>query len=124
MYRRSFEETDNIFLTVVSKDNYQSIGTMTAYIALPHGTADIGIMIGDRSVWGCGYGFDAWCTLLQWLLRSGVIRKVTAGTLDCNKPMIKLMQRSGMHLEATRKGQEIIDGYAIDIQYYARFANS
>ena len=97
------------------------IGTLTAYVASNHGTVDVGIMIGDCSVWGMGYGLDAWITMTNWLLARNDIRKLTAGTLACNLGMVKLMERSGMVLEATRKSQEIVEGCPVDMLYYAKF---
>lgn len=119
-YLESFRGTANDFLSI--KADGEAIGTMSVYRAVPHRTADVGIMIGDRAYWNGGYGQDAWSTLLDWLLTHGGTRKVTAGTLACNKGMVRLMERSGMTLEGTRKAQELVDGKPIDILLYARFA--
>lgn len=97
------------------------IGTMTAYMSRHHGTVDVGIMIGDMSVWGMGYGQDAWNTFTAWLLERKDIRKLTAGALACNYGMIKLMERSGMMLEAVRRAQECVEGQPVDVLYYAKF---
>jgi RimJ/RimL family protein N-acetyltransferase len=120
-YLQSFAGTDNLFLSLHRKDNGQAIGTLTAYVSTSHGTADVGIMIGDTSAWGQGYGQDAWNALSDWLLAHARIRKLTAGTLACNASMLKLMVRSGMQLEAVRKRQEIVDGRAEDVLYFAKF---
>ncbi len=120
-YLASFEGTDNLFISVRRLSDDSPVGTMTAYVSRHHGTVDVGILIGDKTVWGMGYGQDAWNTLTNWLLKRGDIRKLTAGTLACNYGMIKLMERSGMHQEATRREQEIVDGQAVDILYYAKF---
>lgn len=120
-YLESFAGTDNLFLGVFRLDNQKAIGTLTAYISRHHGTADVGIMIGDRTVWGQGYGQDAWNTLTNWLIVEGGIRKLTGGTVACNRAMVKLMERSGMKLEAVRKAQEIIDAQPEDILYFAKF---
>jgi len=121
-YLRSFADTDNLFISIDRLNDLRAIGTMTAYVARPHGTADVGILIGDTSVWGQGFGQDAWDTLAQWLLGARGIRKLTAGALACNAPMIRLMEQSGMKREATRKEQELLDGVPQDIVHYARFA--
>jgi len=122
-YLASFEGTPSLFLSVRRRDDGRAIGTMTAYISDHHGTADVGILIGDRSCWGRGYGQDAWNTLLDWLLGERGLRKVTAGTLAVNQPMIRLAERSGMRLEGHRAKQEIVDGQPVDILYFARFAD-
>ena len=120
-YQGSFEGTNNLFMAIRRLSDNDLIGTLTAYIANNHGTVDVGIMIGNQSIWGLGYGLDAWITMTNWLLKRKDIRKLTAGTLACNFGMIKLMERSGMVLEATRKDQEMVDEKAVDILYYAKF---
>jgi ribosomal-protein-alanine N-acetyltransferase len=120
-YLTSFEGTTNLFLSVRRQDGDRLIGTMTAYISPHHGTADLGILIGDRSVWGQGCGGDAWSTLSEFLLGRPGMRKLTAGTLETNEPMIRLARRCGMQLEARRRGQELVDGNPVDILYFARF---
>jgi len=120
-YQASFEGTDNLFIGIRRLSDDKLIGTLTAYVAKNHGTVDVGIMIGDCSVWGMGYGLDAWITMTNWLLARKDIRKLTAGTLACNLGMIKLMERSGMVLEAKRKSQEIVEKCPVDMLYYAKF---
>jgi len=120
-YFASFEGTDNLFISIRDISSDAPLGTMTAYISRHHGTVDVGIMIGEKCVWGSGYGQDAWNTLAKWLFRRGDIRKLTAGTMRNNQGMIKLMERSGMHLEATRRKQELLGTEAVDILYYAKF---
>lgn len=122
-YLRSFDGGPNLFLSVKTLADKRPIGTMTAYISVPHGTADIGIMIGERSSWGRGYGLEAWNILLQWLLEQPTLRKATAGTLACNKGMLRIMERSGMSPDGVRRAQEIVEGEPQDILYYARFSD-
>ena len=123
-YRSSFINTENSFLAVRYKKNQRLIGTVTVYREINHGTADVGIMIGDKSVWGKGVGQEVWDLVLAWLLDNVGVRKVTAGTLKCNFGMISLMERSGMELEAIKKEQEIVDEISTDVLYYAKFADS
>lgn len=122
-YLKSFEGSPNLFLSIRRRDEGRAIGTMTAYISEHHRTADVGILIGDGSHRGGGYGQDAWNTLVDWLLSERGLRKVTAGTLALNQPMIRLAERSGMVLEGRRARQEIVDGQEVDVLYFARFAD-
>jgi len=123
-YLTSFEGTENLFISVRDLSDEYSVGTMTAYISRHHCTVDVGMMIGDKSLWGSGYGKDAWNTLTNWLLERDDIRKLTAGTLKCNIGMIKIMEHAGMHHEATRKSQELVNNEEMDILYYAKFHDS
>ncbi|MES2339692.1 MAG: GNAT family protein [Pseudomonadota bacterium] len=122
-YLGSFAGTENLFLSVRRRDDDIAIGTMTAYRSVEHGTIDVGILIGDPDSWGGGYGQDAWDTLTGWLLAQPGIRKLTAGTAAPNIGMVRLMERSGMTHEATRRAQEVIEGEPVDLLYYARFAD-
>lgn len=120
-YLASFNGTDNLFLCIEDVATRQPVGTMTAYRSRHHGTADVGIMVGERQVQGQGYGLEAWQLLVGWLLDAGGARKVTCGTLACNLAMRRVAERSGMRLEATRSAQEIVAGAPQDILYFARF---
>jgi RimJ/RimL family protein N-acetyltransferase len=123
-YFESFGGTDNLFLSVRAAADDTAVGTMTVYYQRPHGTADVGILIGRRDARGTGIGQDAWSTVIDWLASHPAIRKITAGTVAPNIGMVRLMERSGMHQEAARASQEIVDGVAVDVLYYARFAAS
>lgn len=120
-YLSTFKGNENLFLAVKMKESDTMVGTMTAYISVPHRTADMGILIGNRRYWGQGVGLDAWSTLMDHLFAAHEIRKVTGGTLRCNIGMIKIMERSGMHCEAVRARQELVEGEAQDALYFARF---
>lgn len=120
-YFASFSGSPNLFLAIDDRRSDSTIGTLTVYASPPHQTADVGILIGERAVWGQGCGKEAWCALIDWLLTTAQVRKVTAGTLAINASMLRLMQAAGMHHEATRHAQEIVDGTPQDIVYYARF---
>lgn len=121
-YLAGFAGTPNLFFSMRLQSDGRAIGTMTAYRAPQHGTADVGILVGDTSVWGQGHGQDAWNTLTGWLIAQPGMRKVTAGMLACNHGMRRIAERSGMQLEAVRRAQELVDGEPHDILYYARFA--
>lgn len=120
-YLASFAGTANLFVSICRLEDNRPIGTMTAYVSPQHGTADIGILIGDRSVWGQGYGQDAWDTLLRFLAGQPGMRKLTCGTLVCNEPMVRLAERCGMELEGCRRAQELVEGEPVDVLYFARF---
>lgn len=120
-YLASFEGTPNSFLSIRSVADGRAVGTMTAYVSPHHETVDLGIMIGNRDVWGEGLGQEAWNTLLQWFHRDVNMRKVTGGTMRCNVGMMKLLERSGMTLESVRPRQEMLDGTEQDLCYFAKY---
>ncbi len=119
-YLYTFSGTENLYLSIKDKSD-RLIGSVTAYIASKHGTADMGLMLGNREVWGQGFGLEVWLNLMEYLFTTEKLRKVTGGTLASNFGMVKIMERSGMHLEATRYKQEIVDGAPEDILYFCKF---
>jgi RimJ/RimL family protein N-acetyltransferase len=123
-YLASFAGTSNSFLLIEQLKDQRPIGTATVYRHSRHGTADIGLMIGERRCWGQGYGLEAWQSLLKILLREDGMRKVTGGTARLNSAMVRIMEKSGMVLEAVRSKQELIDDQPVDLLYYACFARS
>jgi len=120
-YLRTFLDSDNLFLAIRLVGDGCLIGTLTAYVSPHHGTADMGLLVGERGLWGRGFGREAWNLLLYHLLQIRKLRKVTAGTLRCNIAMVKIMERSGMHIEAIRLQQEIVEGEPQDVLYFAKF---
>ena len=124
-YFASFEGSANLFVSLGVMGGAgaeQAVGTLTAYRSLPHGTADIGILLGARTAWGQGLGLEAWQVLTDWLITSPGLRKITAGTLACNRAMLAVAERSGMQREGVRRAHEVVDGVPTDIVYFTRFA--
>jgi RimJ/RimL family protein N-acetyltransferase len=120
-YLATFAKSDNLFVAVELADTGRMIGTMTAYTSRHHGTADMGLLIGDRAVWGRGLGLAAWSALMNHLFEACALRKVTGGAVRCNAGMIRILERSGMHHEATRVKQEIVEGEPQDVVHFAKF---
>ena len=101
-YLASFEATNNSFLLIEKLEDQRPIGTATVYRNSRHCTADIGMMLGERSCWGQGYGREAWKSILEAMLVEAGMRKVTCGTARLNRAMIRIMEQSGMKLEGVR----------------------
>lgn len=120
-YLNSFDGTRNLFLAIDKLEEKEIIGTLTCYISSHHHTVDVGILIGDHSIWGKGYGQDTWNSTLNWLIKDCGYHKITAGTARPNQGMISLMERSNMELEAVKEKQELIEGRFEDLLYYSIF---
>jgi [ribosomal protein S5]-alanine N-acetyltransferase len=118
-YWESFVDSPNWLIAI--RDKVGLCGSLSAYISLEHETTDVGIMLGRRNIWGLGYGLEAWGLLGDYLLESIGIRKLTGGTLRENIGMIKIFNRYGMTLEATKRDQEIVNGQPMDLLFYCKF---
>jgi [ribosomal protein S5]-alanine N-acetyltransferase len=120
-YFRSFKNTNNLFLKIQDINSQTMIGTMTLYADSFHGTADIGILIGNKAYWGKGVGCDAWIALVSWAESTGEYRKISAGANEHNHGMIKIFQKSGMAFEGMKKKHELINNIPSDVLYYGKF---
>ena len=120
-YLNSFFGTSNGFFAVECSCTNKLIGTMTVYFDQRLAVADVGILIGEKEVAGKGYGAECWCVMLEWLKTRKEVRKITAGTVSVNKPMLSLMHAASMQEDGFRRQQELIDGKPVDILYFALY---
>jgi len=121
-YMLSFEGTPNYFWAVLSKDSQEGhVGNVNAYVDARNGVADIGILMGERKVWGKGYGLEVFRGVTSFLFRDVRVRKVTAGTTSINQGMLRIMERMGMEPDGRRVRHVIVDGREVDLVYGALF---
>jgi len=118
-YLRSMDEGRHCYWAIHHEARH--VGNVTAYIDCDNQTADLAILVGDKSVWGRGVGRESWRLALDWLLDGGGMRKVTAGTMATNSPMLKTMMATGMTEEGRRTGQFIWEGQEVDLVLLAKF---
>ena len=98
--RRFFEEilkSGHLFWAIEYREcKFRHIGNIIAYLDPPKRCADISIMIGDASVRGKGLGKEAFQAVMDFLFNELRYDKVTAGTMQKNEAMIRLMRSMGM----------------------------
>lgn len=87
-----------------------------------HGRGDIGIIVGERAVWGRGIATEAVRLLSTWALAEMGLRKVTAGAYSSNAGSVRAFERAGFHVEAVRAAHYVSDGEVVDAVLMARFA--
>jgi RimJ/RimL family protein N-acetyltransferase len=95
---------------------------MNAYIDPVNGIADLGILIGDPESAGRGYGREAWQAVCNYLLQATTIRKISAGTLAVNTPMLAIMRACDMVDDGIRKRHCLLEGAEVDVIHMALFA--
>jgi RimJ/RimL family protein N-acetyltransferase len=121
-YWQSFIDSPHIFWAMTAiEPPLGHIGNMNAYIDTANSVADVGILIGERTVWGKGYGLEAWVAVCNYLLRDVGMRKVTAGTITANKGMMRIMEKAGMVADGRRIRQCLVDGAEVDVIHAALF---
>lgn len=122
-YLDSFAASDDFFCAIETVEAAERhIGNITVTIDRSNGVADIAILIGDRSIWGRGYGTHAWGVTMNALFDAHGFRKVTGGTAASNRGMIAVMRKAAMVEDGRRLAQFLIAGEPVDAVYYAAFA--
>jgi RimJ/RimL family protein N-acetyltransferase len=120
----SFNGTPNLYWAIEEKASGRHIGNIDAHIDQPNRVANVGIVLGEKEIWGKGYGFEAWNGVLDYLLGIGNMRKVTAGTMATNSGMLGIMRKAGMVEEGRLCKNHLQDGNEVDLILVARFANA
>lgn len=108
----------NLFLALYIGSDM--IGTMTVYTDDYNNVADVGIMIGNREMWGLGYGFEAWELVCDHLFKTGT-RKIEAGYAAPNTAMMTICERYGMEREGIRQRHFLIDGQTANLVHWGKF---
>jgi ribosomal-protein-alanine N-acetyltransferase len=122
-YAKSFEHSPSYFWAIVAHDTFLGhIGNMTATIDPINRVADLSILIGEPKARGRRYGLEAWQRACRFLLANDGMRKVTAGTMATNLPMMRVMRASGMVEEGRRKRQLLVESDEVDVVLFALFA--
>ena len=117
-YLRSFKKTNNYFYAILDSQTKEHIGNITAIIDVNNSVADIGILIGKKSM---GYGKVAWSRMMNILFDLG-IRKVTGGAMSNNLAMIKIFKSSEMNFEYKKIKQYLYKRQKyVDLVGYCKF---
>jgi RimJ/RimL family protein N-acetyltransferase len=121
-YWQSFQGTPNYFWAIEeTKTDMAHIGNASVYVDTNNSLADLSILIGEKALQNKRYGFEAWLGLCDFLLKEVSLRKLVAGTMAVNLPMVKLMHRVGMIEDGVRRRHYICEGQEVDIIYMALF---
>lgn len=109
IYRESLKPPHKLWAIIAPP--FGHVGNVSATVDKHNRVADLAILIGRR---GQGIGTRAWTLALDWLLGPGGMRKVTAGTMAANEPMLALMKNSGMVEEGRQRGRFLLGGVPTD----------
>jgi RimJ/RimL family protein N-acetyltransferase len=122
-YVVSMREKRDWFLAILREESPRHIGNISVAFDQPNLTADMAIVIGEPDARGMGYGFEAWLAVLDNLLGAAGIRKVTAGTMAANAPMLAVARKSQMIEEGRQRQQYLFHGEEVDRVLFARFGH-
>jgi len=114
----------------IRTDDIETVGTLTIHRDVNNNTVDLGIMIGV-AFGGRGFGTEAFTAISDWLISDRFFRKVEAGCMLHNLPMVKIMAASGFVLEGRRAQHFILEkqptkaaAQLSDMLYFGKFLAS
>lgn len=92
------------------------IGETALWNALnPHGHAWLSVFIGDRGLWGKGYGSDAVQTLLRYGFQELNLHRISLGTFGYNTRAVRAYERLGFVHEGIVRSSMRRYGKRVDV---------
>jgi RimJ/RimL family protein N-acetyltransferase len=100
------ERTDTLLLAIVARETGEHVGNIKVGPLDPHhGTADVGLLIGERAWWGKGLGSEAIALATRLAAAELDARKLTASCYAANAGSAKAFMRAGWSAEGRRPAQ-------------------
>lgn len=87
-----------------------------------HGTADLGIYIGETTLQGKGIGYCACTMLLDYAFYGINLRRVSLRVLETNKPACALYETLGFTMEGIDRSAYMLHGQATNVMRYGMLA--
>jgi len=117
-YEQVAGSADTRFMAVVEENTDLHIGNVKLEpINWTHRTAVFGIMIGNKSKWGKGYGTEATRLAVEYAFGDLDLRKVSLGVMVKNVAAIKTYQRLGFVTEGTKRQEVLLEGKFEDVHW-------
>lgn len=112
---RMMSSDNDLFLAIHLQQDEVFVGTAKAgHIDWYAETADVGIMIGRKDLWGCGLAQDAVAALCRHLFGSLGLRRLAAGSMASNPAMIHVFEKLGFRREGVFRQQDRLGDMYVD----------
>lgn len=105
------ESSDTYFYGIY--EGKEHIGNIKLQEKHQHNLGDIGIIIGDKSKWGCGYATEAIRLLTEHGFRMG-LHKISAGIYADNIGSIKAFQKAGYVIDGVHERTYMSNGQYVN----------
>ena len=106
---------DAVFVAIVRRADGLHLGNLRLGEVDPyHKTATVALFIGEKSVWGHGYGSEAIALAAKYAFETLGLRKLTARCYANNVGSLKAFLKAGWTREGTQFLQFVSDGDLVD----------
>ena len=107
---------DEAFLAICTNPSGKHIGNIKiGPIDRVHGTAGIGLMIGDKSEWGHGYATESIALATNFAFEGLGLRRLTAGAYRENEASTRAFERCGYKIEGVLREHRVSGDRATDV---------
>jgi RimJ/RimL family protein N-acetyltransferase len=107
--------SDSVFFAIVLKDKDIHIGNIKiGSINWIHRYADVGILIGDKTCWGKGFGVEAIKLVVDYAFKKLNLRRLEAGCYSNNIRSIKAFKKAGFIEEGCLRQRYFCEGGYVD----------
>jgi [ribosomal protein S5]-alanine N-acetyltransferase len=108
---------DSYFFGMFSRSTGDHIGNIKLGPISPvHGSAAIGLILGDKTAWGKGFGSEAIGALADWAFGTLGLHKLTAGSYLSNTGSIRAFEKNGWSIEGVQRSHvQLADGGRDDV---------
>ncbi len=112
---RSRHDRTNVFLAIVRREDGAHIGNVRlGAINWIHRTAELALVIGEKSAWGRGYATETIALVVDYGFRVLNLHKVSAGCYGPNEGSIRAFLKAGFTEEARRPQHFFSNGRYVD----------
>ncbi len=109
--KRAVQAPDTVMLAIVERGTDRHVGNVKlGPIHRIHRRADLGVMIGDKTRWGRGYGKEALSLALGYAFNRLNLRKVTLGVDAGHRSAVRLYRQLGFKVEGVQRQHWFRDG--------------
>ena len=110
-YLDSYRNSANMLWAIVeTHEGHGHIGNINAIIDRASQIADIGIAIGEKQLWGKGYGLEAWLAVCDYLFSRESILKITGVVVATNEAMVSIFRKAGRQKQSLLPVQDLVGG--------------
>lgn len=114
--RQSARTRDELVLAMVLRDNDRHIGNIALQKIHPLSrSADLSIVIGEKTAWGQGLGLEAGRLLCTHAFLELNLNRIACATYENNTAMMRLAASLGMQEEGRRRQAAFKSGRYLDI---------
>lgn len=116
----SFAAKNEIFFGIWNDSLNEHCGTIRIHsINSYHKTANIGVCLFDKNIWGKGIATNAILQATDWAINVLGLKWIEAGVFEENRASSKLFERAGYELKYKVSGKYLSHGSASTVKVYA-----